>query len=269
MIEPREISKTASGLGLRDTQIEKDYIIGWVMKGIANNTFLKDKLIFKGGTAIRKIYIKDYRFSEDLDFTYAEENMESNNLKEEFISLNKWVKNQSQIDLEIVDENTNAFGNYSFYLKYNGPLGGRNRSIKVDICKDEKIYNDPELKEILDEYSDSSGTNSILSYTMGEIIAEKMRSLMQRTAPRDLYDVWYLLENEEYEIKDYIPDFKEKAIFKKLDPNQFVTIVEKKINIFKKSWEKQLTDQIKDVPDFDEVMRTLRKHFRKFEKEIK
>ena len=30
---------------------------------------LRDKLAFKGGTALKRAYYPDYRFSEDLDFT--------------------------------------------------------------------------------------------------------------------------------------------------------------------------------------------------------
>jgi predicted nucleotidyltransferase component of viral defense system len=70
MIKPGEINQFANVLGVRDTQIEKDYVIGWVLKGISNSGFLKEHLIFKGGTALRKIYFHDYRLSEDIDFTY-------------------------------------------------------------------------------------------------------------------------------------------------------------------------------------------------------
>jgi uncharacterized protein len=71
MIKPDEISKTANSLGLRETQVEKDYVIGWVLKGISNNEYLKQQLVFKGGTALRKMYFPDYRLSEDLDFTFT------------------------------------------------------------------------------------------------------------------------------------------------------------------------------------------------------
>jgi len=68
MIEPREISNTASKKKLREVQIEKDYIIGWFLRGISKNKILNEMLIFKGGTALRKIYFDDFRLSEDLDF---------------------------------------------------------------------------------------------------------------------------------------------------------------------------------------------------------
>ena len=61
MIKPGEIQKIAGRFGIRDTQIEKDYVIGWVLMGISNNRYLKEKLIFKGGTALRKIYFNNFR----------------------------------------------------------------------------------------------------------------------------------------------------------------------------------------------------------------
>jgi predicted nucleotidyltransferase component of viral defense system len=63
------VTKPQLSGGVRQQQIEKDYIISWVLWGIYNNEPLKDALIFKGGTCIKKVHIKDYRYSEDMDFT--------------------------------------------------------------------------------------------------------------------------------------------------------------------------------------------------------
>ena len=58
-------------INIQRDQIEKDYVISWVTYGIANNPFLKENLIFKGGTVLKKAYFPDYRFSEDLDTTFT------------------------------------------------------------------------------------------------------------------------------------------------------------------------------------------------------
>ena len=50
--------------GLSWEIIEKDYILSWVLAGIAANVKLQDKLIFKGGTALKKCYFGNYRFSK-------------------------------------------------------------------------------------------------------------------------------------------------------------------------------------------------------------
>ena len=71
MIKPGEIQKKATQVGVRDQQIEKDYVLSWILWGIANHEQLSKILVFKGGTVLKKVYFEDYRFSEDLDFTLS------------------------------------------------------------------------------------------------------------------------------------------------------------------------------------------------------
>ena len=75
MIRSAEISKLAHRSGLGDKTIEKDYVLTWVLLAIAASR-LNDILVFKGGTAIKKMYIPDYRFSEDLDFTLMQSHIQ-------------------------------------------------------------------------------------------------------------------------------------------------------------------------------------------------
>lgn len=49
--------------------LEKDYALGYLLSGMAQTPALHDLLVLKGGTALRKFYFDDYRFSEDLDFS--------------------------------------------------------------------------------------------------------------------------------------------------------------------------------------------------------
>ena len=49
--------------------LEKDYALSYLLAGIAETPALHGSLILKGGTALRKCYFEDYRFSEDLDFS--------------------------------------------------------------------------------------------------------------------------------------------------------------------------------------------------------
>jgi len=60
---------TRQKIGVRDQQIEKDYILSWILFGISKHEQLSKAIVFKGGTVLKKVYFNDYRFSEDLDFT--------------------------------------------------------------------------------------------------------------------------------------------------------------------------------------------------------
>lgn len=271
MITPGEIQKIANRLGIRDTQVEKDYVIGWILYGLSQNNYLKSKLLFKGGTALRKIHFKEYRLSEDLDFTFNGIDFSKERVDENIVLLSAWVNKNARISVIKKDEVLHKTGNYNFYLGYTGPLGGvgANKSIKVDIANDELICNTPAELSVYNEYSDLTTDYKLFCYTLSEIVPEKMRSLIQRSMPRDLYDIWYLFENEGHNPEDYSLDFRKKTEFKKLSPDSLISTVLAKKERFKKEWNTNLVNQIKDIPDFDEVWRSLGKHWRKLEKELK
>lgn len=270
MIQPGEIQSIAGKKGIRDTQIEKDYVISWVTHGIANNTYLKENLVFKGGTVLKKVYFPDYRMSEDLDFTFKGNDFDIESIKAAFKELIGWVYEESRISLSIQNETQHETGNFNFYLAYTGPLGGAgaNKDIKVDISQDELIYNAPEKKQIINMYSDFEQEYSVLCYSLGEVIAEKMRSVMQRTAPRDIYDLWYLFETERHDIEDHIFAFQDKSKYKGYEPNELIKVIKQKEKTYAKHWNEHLANQIRDIPDFNDVWRELGKHWRKFQKFI-
>lgn len=53
MIQPKEISRMATRYKVRDTQIEKDYVLSWLLFSIARQPLLRKALVFKGGTALK------------------------------------------------------------------------------------------------------------------------------------------------------------------------------------------------------------------------
>jgi len=63
MIEQKEINKIATKNRVSDRQIEKDYVLTWLLFAISKNKTLHNALVFKGGTVLKKAYFEDYRFS--------------------------------------------------------------------------------------------------------------------------------------------------------------------------------------------------------------
>ena len=91
-------------------------------------------------------------------------------------------------------ENDNGFeiAVYSRILRESGsPL-----KIKLDITQsgNEEILLPLSKRMIIHPYSDNLEAEMKV-YSLEEMVAEKVRSLFQRTRPRDLYDVWYLWNN--------------------------------------------------------------------------
>ena len=63
-----DLSRMAGRMGVPMGVIDKDYVLSYLLAGLADVPDLRD-LRFKGGTALKKVFFGDYRFSEDLDFS--------------------------------------------------------------------------------------------------------------------------------------------------------------------------------------------------------
>jgi predicted nucleotidyltransferase component of viral defense system len=265
MIKPSEIQQIARKEGVRDAQIEKDYIISWILTGIAHNELLSTILVFKGGTVLKKFYYEDYRHSEDMDFTLLE--LQTNEkIKAAFKDSFDFVKEEANISLTLTEFSEHETDNINFYITYTGVLGGTGKRVKVDISKNELLQFPVETKLLFQTYSDHIDA-FIKCYSLPEVMTEKLRSLLSRQQPRDFYDLWYLSEIEGIEMCDYIAEFEAKAKYKGLNPEHLESRIEKVLPAFKSRWESSIKDQIKNLPPFEQVSRELGRHFRKLFKQ--
>ena len=266
MIEQKEINKIAAQNRVSDRQIEKDYVISWLLFAISKNEILYHALVFKGGTVLKKAYFENYRFSEDLDFTLINENISNEQILQEFDNLFKFIKEEANIDMRIDVKKwiIHESGNPQFFIDYVASLQGSmgSRDLKIDITRGEILETKFETKRIFRNYSDLEEEFNLQSYSLVEILIEKMTALMGRTEPRDLYDFWYLTEIEGIDIPEHLFEFQNKAQHKKQDPKKFTEKVLNKEVAFKRDWEKKLVSQIHDLPKFEEVFREAKRHFK-------
>ncbi len=264
MILPAEIQRKASSAGVRDQQIEKDYVLSWILYGIAQHQPLSHSLVFKGGTVLKKFYFRDYRFSEDLDFTLLTPGGSNATIFQQFQEVFEFVREEANIPLEIIDDNEHEDGGINFYIGYIGPLGGqsRNKKIKVDISKAEIMVYQPVVRTCFKEYSDLD-LFELNCYTLEEIMVEKMRSVMQRMQARDYYDIWYLLEEHGIDMAFIAGEFSDKCHHKGLNPATFFIKLQQRIPQYKARWKSSLHEQIKDLPDFELVDREVQRKLKK------
>ncbi|NOY38550.1 MAG: nucleotidyl transferase AbiEii/AbiGii toxin family protein [Chlorobi bacterium] len=268
MIKPGEIQKKARTEGVRDQQIEKDYILSWILQGIAMHKELSKIIAFKGGTVFKKIYFEDYRFSEDLDFTLLSDDITNQQILNYFNEIFEYIKEEANIPLEIIDiddiQGEQDDNGLNFYISYVGPLGGMgtHKRVKVDISRTEELQFKPVLKNAFLPYSDQD-KHQLLSYSLEEILIEKIRSVMQRMQARDFYDIWYLLEEYGLDIAFLTSEFMAKCDSKNINPSDFFVKLEQRIPQYKARWQKSLKDQIHNLPEFEQVERETIRHLRK------
>ncbi len=253
MVTKDEILEYAKLYGMPPYQIEKEYFQHLLLFLIYSET---SSLVFKGGTAIKKAYGLT-RFSEDLDFTQ----LEDKEYDELFEKISKTLRENFAFENEVKKMKSLEGMGSSYRFKIIGPLITSPKQIEscyiyIDISKRETpktreiIKITPNYKE-LPEYT-------IIVMSKEEIVAEKIRAIITREKPRDVFDIWYLLKAGTNIRFDWV---REKMSYYKMDfsKEQFF----KELAEFRKNWEKELKPLMKEVPDFEEVNKLICEKFNK------
>jgi len=186
----RRPDQTGSGR----TAVEKDFVISTILLLISElPEFSKysRKMAFRGGTCIKKVYFPDEtRFSEDLDFTNLTVE-ESNSFLEEvkrLIGRNHGVTTFDRTEIEYQNER-----GLDFTLYYTSILQQRNH-IAFNLSTATPAEEPRRMKISVSPYFNESPR--IPTMSLNEILVEKMRALLQRKKPRDVFDIWFLIREK-------------------------------------------------------------------------
>lgn len=259
MIPAAELKRIASQKGVALSVVEKDYALTWILCALSRIEST-DNFVFKGGTALRKVYFPEWRYSEDLDFTLLKK-FKNDELKEIMERIKAFLSEHQGIILKVKSLYSNP--EYAqLKIQFAGPLGHEN-TIKFDLSFKELVVLKPEEKTILSEYSDKEDY-SLWVYPLEEILAEKIRSILQRGKTRDYYDVWKILK-EHFGLVDKEKTrwvLTEKCRFKNLVCNAKILFDKEKLGEAEKHWEKGLAHQIDNLPDFKMVIEECKKLIR-------
>lgn len=165
---------------------ERDYLQHLILSLLYARS---QSLVFKGGTALRLVY-RGNRYSEDLDFNGAADIASIQNLWRDVIA----EMENFGIRAEVRNPWESEVG-YSFDVSYHGPLyDGHDHSkgkVRVDINRRPESV-DTRRELVTSEYDDVRPF-VVTVLTPSHLLAEKLRALLMRSKPRDLYDVWLLL----------------------------------------------------------------------------
>ncbi|MBI4551243.1 MAG: nucleotidyl transferase AbiEii/AbiGii toxin family protein [Candidatus Latescibacteria bacterium] len=253
--------RLAAAEGLRFDQVEKDYIILWLLYGLSRPELGLKGWVFKGGTCLRHCYYPGYRFSEDIDFSCTPE---SGGLKTVRASLDRaaiWVQETSGIRMRTKVSHTIP-GDFQteILVEYNR---GHSRMrglpcIKVHATFDEPLLTAAVVRPVRPRYSDLPEFE-ILTYSKKEIVVEKMRALLQQQQkwprPRDLYDLWFILcrSGTHFTSEEIRPLFVEKCRVRQIQPDVERLTSEHLREWNRRVWEKLLGPLMSAVPDFEVV----------------
>ena len=274
MILQREITDKAQEWKVPPDTVDKDYVLGHFLSVFVDH--YKDDLVFKGGTCLRKCYMENYRFSEDLDFTAIDANFVLEQKPLENIA--KVTEERTGIQFNVDKIKPLLFQDepkgFQVYITYWGANHSKNQrplppvrwqtKIKLEVSTDEILLLDTVKLDIMHPYSDGlSGEKQCMCYSINEVVAEKLRALKQRsyTAPRDFYDLFHLTETfskEDWET--VIPTFLKKMEHKKLtyqSPDDLIDA--SKLENVVRAWKTSVEHQIKQghQPEAEQIIKTV------------
>jgi predicted nucleotidyltransferase component of viral defense system len=257
----------AGGRRVVEAVLERDYCLAWFLVGLSRSA-LREQLAFKGGTALKRCYFGDYRFSEDLDFTLTEPR-ELAAILDGLQAVYAEVQRASGIVFHFARADRKTHHNsHTFYVGYEGPLPAASpKEIKIDITIREQLVRSVENRPVLrgyEEYTDLPEAALVRVYGLEEIAVEKLVALTDkaRNEPRDLYDLWYLTSEGQVDFAVLVPELEAKLAFRKRTRDALTVELASKEARYKRLWAVRLEQQMATLPPFDDVFRAVRRNLR-------
>ena len=218
MLTKVQIQRMAQRYGVGLQAQERDYmqhLLLWLLYSRSQ------ELIFKGGTALRMVY-GGPRYSEDLDFNGQGDLTALQSSWKEIVSRLADFGVTAEVRREWVSD-----VGYSFDVSFQGPLfDGRDRSkgkVRVDVNRrPEEVEARRAL--VMSEYDDVRPF-VVTVLTPDHLLAEKIRALLVRGKPRDLFDIWLLLN------QGVRPD---------------KTLIERKLALYEVEWDRDALEEALD-----------------------
>ena len=275
MIPQRNLSILANRLAasggrrIPEHVLERDYCLAWFLVALSR-TDLREHLAFKGGTAIKRCYVGDYRFSQDLDFTLVLD-LTLDQVIEGLQDVYSEAEEAAGVRISFSRPDRFTHENsYTLYLGYEGPLPplARGREVKVDITRNERVIfplvETPVLRGY-DEYSDLPEDAALRVYSLDEIATEKVVALQDRARnePRDLYDLWYLTSHGLVDLETLVLAVAEKWEFRGENLDEVESRFLEKEARLRALWEDRLAQQMSHLPEFDGVFRAVQRSLRR------
>ena len=244
-----ELAEIASIRGLSLRNVELDYLLDVCLHTVSR---YRRALVFRGGTALYKFHGLD-RFSEDLDFVQGKGRIDLEKVRDRIVRscgllglgcvLGRFERYRNEINMD---------------LHFRGPLyDGRKESMT-------RVAFNVSLRESPQEVETSFYTSSykeIPAYELHvmsaqEMMAEKVRAIMTRDKPRDLYDLWFLSRKR---VGLDVSMVRRKLALYDLEyaPDELIAAAESR----KGAWKRDLGSLVMGrLPDFGEVMSELREY---------
>ena len=265
-------------LGLPWEVLERDYLLSWILAGINHIPILRDTLVFKGGTALKKCYFGDYRFSEDLDFTAVGHFPTGNDMESAMqaacLKAVELLDTFAPVDIVCerhVEREAHPNQQESFDIRARFAWHHNLQThVMVEISVDEKLLRPRVVRDVLHDYGEPLDAK-ISVYSLEEIVVEKLRAILQhyrtlqrrgwtRSRARDYYDLWRILSahGDFLNLSNFHEFLKEKCTHRQVvftDTASFFPEV--MLTDIEKTWDQWLGPLVPQLPSYKRVIHEL------------
>lgn len=164
--------------------IEHDLIISKALVCMYNNPKIRDSLVFRGGTALNKLFIQPpARYSEDIDFVQRKSEPIGETMSAIRKALDSWLGEPKR---KITERGVKLIYKYTTIHELSAKL-------KIEINTTEHFQCLPIYQIPYTVNSEWFTGNCVIeTYQLEELMATKLRALYQRRKGRDLFDVWWV-----------------------------------------------------------------------------
>jgi len=242
MISKSELTRIAEIKHLTIRSAEKDYLLELLLYILSDD---RRSLVFKGGTALYKFYNLN-RFSEDLDFDVVGKRFDTDK------TIKKIIRNLELAGMQRTIFEKTEYGNETnirFIIR--GPLydGRKNSMSRITINMSKRERPISSLEKLLVATYPEIPSFELSLMDVKEIAAEKIRCIMTREKPRDIYDLWFL-SKKGITIDVSLVNKKLKIYRLTFNSKKFTEKVNEKRNM----WRRDLQDLIiGTLPEFNDV----------------
>ena len=203
MITQDEINDAAKKLDLHIANLERDYVFGWIISGLFQESSLASSLVLKGGNALRKAYFPLTRFSDDLDFSTAG-GLDATVLLDELNRVCRFAEARTGVafaldrntiaDVQQIDREKHVY-KARLYFKDFADLGDHiTIKIRVDVTEYDRLHLPVQTRQLVHQYSDAADCAvPIQVIKLEEALADKLKCLLQRRYCFDLFDTVYAI----------------------------------------------------------------------------
>ena len=174
---------------VQNSQVEQDLVISRALVEIFSHPALADGLAFRGGTALYKLHLKSpARYSEDIDLVRVTHGPAGPMMDALHEVLDPWLGKPKW-------KQTKEFITFLYRFESEETPSLRLR-LKVEINSREHFSVFGYKKVAFSVESRwFSGTSDIVTYSLEELLATKLRALYQRKKGRDLFDLALALDS--------------------------------------------------------------------------